>query len=51
AKPHYIYYISSSRTNLEELNKAMDDLKFKSEIVRRKHIFFEDIFLNKITSL
>ena len=50
-KPHYIYYISSSRTNLEELNKAMDDLKFKSEIVRRKHIFFEDIFLNRITSL
>jgi len=50
-KPHYIYYISSSRTNLEELNKAMDDLKFKSEIVRRKHIFFEDIFLNRITNL
>ena len=50
-KPHYIYYISSSRTNLEELNKNLDELKFKSEIVGRKHIFFEDIFLNRITSL
>jgi len=50
-KSHYIYYISSSRTNLEELNKALDELKFKYEIVRRKHIFFEDIFLNRMTSL
>ena len=50
-KSHYVYYTSSSRTNLEELNKTLDDLKFKSEIVRKKHIFFEDIFLNRITSL
>jgi release factor glutamine methyltransferase len=50
-KSHYIYYISSSRTNLEELNITLDDLKFKSEIVKRKHIFFEDIILNRITSL
>jgi len=50
-KSHYIYYISSSRTNLEELSITLDDLKFKSEIVKRKHIFFEDIILNRITSL
>jgi len=50
-KSHYIYYISSSRTNLEGLNITLDDLKFKSEIVKRKHIFFEDIILNRITSL
>jgi len=50
-KPHYIYYISSSRTNLEELNKNLDELKFKNEIVGKKHIFFEDILINRLKSL
>ncbi|MHA1987148.1 MAG: HemK2/MTQ2 family protein methyltransferase [Promethearchaeota archaeon] len=50
-KPNYIYYISSSRSNLEELNKILDELRFKSEIVGRNHIFFEDILLNRIKSL
>jgi len=50
-KPHYIYYISSSRTNLEELNKNLDELKFKNEIVGKKHIFFEDILINRLRSL
>jgi release factor glutamine methyltransferase len=50
-KPHYIYYISSSRTSLEELNKNLDELKFKNEIVGKKHIFFEDILINRLRSL
>ena len=50
-KAHYIYFLSSSRTNLDELDKYIRDLGFKNEIVGRKHIFFEDIFLNRITSL
>ena len=50
-KAHYIYFLSSSRTNLDELDKYIRDLGFKNEIVGRKHIFFEDILLNRITCL
>jgi HemK-related putative methylase len=45
---HYIYYISSSRTNLDELYKIILELGFTNEIIARKHIFFEDIILNRI---
>jgi HemK-related putative methylase len=47
-KAHYIYYISSSRTNLDELNKCLYEFGFKNEVVDRKHIFFEDLLLNRV---
>ncbi len=47
-KAHYIYFISSNRTNLDELNKQINELGFENEIVEKKHIFFEDILLNRI---
>ena len=50
-KTHYIYYISSSRTNLDELNKNIYELGFKNEIVEKNHIFFEDIVLNRVKTL
>ena len=50
-KTHYIYYISSSRTNLDELNKNIYELGFKNEIIEKKHIFFEDIVLNRLKTL
>ena len=46
-KVHYIYYISSSRVNLDELNEYINELGFKNEILGRKHFFFEDILLNR----
>ena len=46
-KAHYIYFISSSRTNRDELNKNIFELGFENEIVEKKHIFFEDIILNR----
>jgi HemK-related putative methylase len=46
-KAHYIYFITSSRTNLDELNKSISELGFKNKILARKHFFFEDIFLNR----
>ena len=50
-KAHYIYFLSSSRTNLDELDKYIRDLGFKNEIVGRKHIFFEDIILNRVKTI
>jgi len=46
--PHYIYYISSSRTDLTELNKKVIKLGYKISIIKEHHIFFENIYLNKI---
>ncbi len=45
---HYIYYITSSRTNLKAINKEITKLGYKNEIVDEKHIFFEDLYLNRI---
>ncbi len=47
-KDHSIYCITSSRTDLLELNKKIKNLNYKNEIVEKRHIFFEDIFLNKL---
>ncbi len=45
---HYIYYISSSRTNLSKLNKKIVNLGYKNRIVKKEHIFFEDLILNRL---
>ncbi len=50
-KTYHVYYTSSSRTNLDELHKNINDLGFKVEILEKRHIFFEDIFLNRIKTL
>jgi len=45
---HYIYVITSSRTNLLELNKIIEASGYRNEVVERKHFFFEDIILNRL---
>ncbi len=47
-KDHSIYCITSSRIDLLELNKKIKILNYKNKIVEKRHIFFEDIFLNKL---
>ena len=44
-----IYYISSSRVNLEELSNLIDSKGFTNQELNKKHLFFEDIILNKLT--
>ena len=43
------YYICSSRVNLENLNNIVDKNGFSSQVLNKKHFFFEDIILNKLT--
>ncbi len=43
-----IYYITSTRMDLDLLNKFIKKRGFKNKILRKKHIFFEDIILNKL---
>ncbi|MFX0105222.1 MAG: methyltransferase [Candidatus Hodarchaeota archaeon] len=47
-KDHYIYCITSSRTNLKALNKKIIDFGYENKIVEKRHIFFEDIFLYRL---
>lgn len=42
-----IYYITSSYIDLSKFYNKVADLGFKNEIIDKKHIFFEDIILNK----
>jgi len=44
-----IYYISSSRVDLDNLSKLIDKNGFSGQVLNRKHAFFEDIILNKLT--
>ncbi|MHA1192100.1 MAG: HemK2/MTQ2 family protein methyltransferase [Promethearchaeota archaeon] len=46
-KPSHIYYICSSKTNLGELYKFIKEKGFKNKVLMNRHIFFEDIFLNR----
>jgi len=45
----FIYYISSSKTDLKELDRKISEHRFKNEELDKKHIFFEDIILNRLT--
>jgi len=47
-KEHYVYCITSSRTNLKVLNKKIIKLGYKNEIIKEKHIFFEQLKLNRL---
>lgn len=44
----YIYYVCSSKTNLLQLYERISQLGFKNKIVNKNHIFFEDLFLNRL---
>ena len=47
----YIYFISSSRTNLNNLEAILEENGFKNDVIAKKHFFFEDILLNRCFSL
>ncbi len=47
-KKSYLYFISSSRTDLKELEINIIKKGFKNTIVEKKHVFFEDIILNRV---
>ena len=47
-KNHSIYYITSSKTDLLELNQKIKNLNYENIVLEKRHIFFEDIFLNKL---
>ena len=47
-KAHYIYFISSNRCKLDELETQIANLGFKHEKLEKTHIFFEDIILNRL---
>jgi HemK-related putative methylase len=42
-----IYYVCSSKTNLQKLYERISQLGFKNTILKKTHIFFEDLFLNR----
>lgn len=44
----YIYYISSSITKFEKINEELIRMGFKNTILTKKHVFFEDIILNRL---
>jgi HemK-related putative methylase len=50
-KAHYIYFISSNRCNLDELERIIVDLGFRIEKLEKIHLFFEDIILNRLKYL
>jgi methylase of polypeptide subunit release factors len=47
-KEHYIYCITSSRTNLGALNREIIKQGYVNEIVNEKHLFFEHLYLNRL---
>jgi HemK-related putative methylase len=46
--PHYVYYISSSRSKIDELDRRIIGLGYENEKLEKIHMFFEDIILNRI---
>jgi len=45
---YYIYYISSSVANFQDITERLEICGFKNTILEKKHIFFEDIILNRL---
>ncbi|MHA2287739.1 MAG: methyltransferase [Promethearchaeota archaeon] len=44
----YIYYISSSVVNFQSIIEQVENFGFKNTVLKKKHVFFEDIILNRI---
>jgi len=47
-KASRIYYICSNRTDLKRLYKIIKSKGFKNDILEKRHIFLEDIFINRL---
>lgn len=47
-KKSLLYFISSSRADLDQLEISITKLGYMNEVVQKEHIFFEDILLNRI---
>ncbi|NVM16233.1 MAG: methyltransferase [Candidatus Lokiarchaeota archaeon] len=45
---YYVYYISSSVVEFQNVTKELENCGFKNTILKKKHIFFEDIILNRL---
>lgn len=45
----YTYFTASSKSRLDELYSDIKSLGYEIEILKKIHVFFEDIFLHKIT--
>lgn len=43
-----IYYVISSRTDLKKIYSLIKNNGFKNTILEKRHIFMEDIFLNRL---
>ena len=48
---YYIYYISSSTADLNQLNEELETRGFLNSILAKKHMFFEDIMLNRLEEI
>ena len=48
---YYIYYISSSSTDLSHLNAELETRGFQNRVLNKRHVFFEDIILNRLEEL
>ncbi|MBD3195554.1 MAG: methyltransferase [Candidatus Lokiarchaeota archaeon] len=51
SKRSHIYYITSSKTDLDLFYDILDRNGYKNQIIEREHYFFEDIILNRIDSM
>lgn len=47
-KSNLIYFVTSSNADLDGLSTTIKKLGYKNEIISRIHVFFEDVFLNRI---
>jgi HemK-related putative methylase len=46
-----IYYISSSVSKFQDINEQLEKSGFKNTTLKKKHIFFEDIILNRLEKI
>jgi HemK-related putative methylase len=47
----YIYYVSSSISHFQDINEQLEMSGFKNTTLKKKHIFFEDIILNRLEKI
>ena len=47
----YIYYVSSSVSNFQDIYDQLERSGFKNRTLKKKHIFFEDIILNRLEKI
>jgi len=47
----YIYYVSSSVSNFQDIYDQLERSGFKNRTLKKKHIFFEDIILNRLEKM